>query len=212
MKKVPFFANTADDTHCVQAAFKMMLKYFLPERDFSFAELDRMSRRTAGKGTWWPPMLLALQALGLEARCIEGFDYEMFYKEGKDYVRQVYPLETAKYYLERSNLMDIRPMIPEFLEKIRPEARPASFSDLDELLTAGWLVGLELNAKVLNDSARSEYVGHMVVVFDKQNDYYSLHDPGLKPHRNRQVSRQKLADSWFWSGAENAALVAVKSL
>lgn len=68
MKNVPFFANTPDDTHCVQASFRIILKYFLPERDFSYDQLDKMSRYRLGKSTWWPPMLLELQKLDLEVK------------------------------------------------------------------------------------------------------------------------------------------------
>jgi hypothetical protein len=50
----------------------------------------------------------------------------------------------------------------------------------------------------------------MVVVFDTNKNNYWQHDPGLKPSPNRKVSRQKLADSWFWAEPETAGLVAVK--
>lgn len=49
MKNVPFFANTADDTHCVQTSFKIMLKFFLPNRDFGWEELDKLSHKTTAK-------------------------------------------------------------------------------------------------------------------------------------------------------------------
>lgn len=210
MKKVPFFANTPDDTHCVQAGFRIMLKYFLPEREFSYEQLDRMSRKQPGKGTWWPPMLIELQKLGLRVKCVEGFSYEEFYKDGESYVRRLYGSETAQYYLEHSNLRQIRPLIPGFLEKIRVENRPATFQDLDWLLDNGWLAGIDLNAAVLNDLKRSDYVGHMVVVFDKAGSDYWLHDPGLKPMPNRRVPRQKLSEAWFWAGPETAGIVGLK--
>ncbi|HVS79251.1 MAG TPA: hypothetical protein VHD84_03125 [Candidatus Saccharimonadales bacterium] len=210
MKKVPFFANTHDDTHCVQAGFRIMLKYFLPERDFSYDQLDKMSQKQAGKGTWWPPILIELQKLGLDVVCIEGFGYKEFYRGGADYVRQLYRSEAADYYLNHSNLMAIRPLIPEFLRKVQVQTRPATFEDLDSLLAGGWLVGINLNAAALNDLGRSDYVGHMVVVFDKQNDGYWLHDPGLKPRPNRHVTRQKLSEAWLWAGAKTADLVAMK--
>jgi hypothetical protein len=212
MKKVPFFANTPDDTHCVQASFSIMLKYFLPERDFSYGQLDEMSQKQPGKGTWWPPMLMELVDMGLNVKCIEGFDYRRFYKEGETYVKSIYRTETAAYYLKHSNLTEIRPMVPDFLQKVDVEARPASFDDLDGLLADGWLVGIDLNAAVLNDLKREDYLGHMVVIFKADKDNFWLHDPGLAPHPNRQVSRQKLADAWFWSGRKNAGLVAVKKL
>ncbi|HET7827350.1 MAG TPA: hypothetical protein VFK97_00585, partial [Candidatus Saccharimonadales bacterium] len=82
MKPVPFFANTPDGTHCVQAAFRSMLKYFWPERDFSYDQLDEMSRKLPGKGTWWPALLLELAKLGIDVMDIEPFDYQRFYRDG----------------------------------------------------------------------------------------------------------------------------------
>ena len=52
MRNIPFFANSADNTHCVQAAFDTILKTFLLERDFSIYELDELTKKASGKATW----------------------------------------------------------------------------------------------------------------------------------------------------------------
>jgi hypothetical protein len=209
MKKVPFFANTADDTHCVQASFRIMLKYFIPEWEFSYEQLDIMSQKQPGKGTWWPPMLMELQKMGLMVKNIEGFDYQRLYKEGDAYINSIYPKETAEYYLKCSNINEIKPLIPEFMKKIKNETRPATMGDIDNLLADGWLVGVDLNSRALND--RPGYVGHMVVIFDADKNNFWLHDPGLKPMPNRKVRRQKFWAAWAWAGSENVGLTAVKA-
>jgi hypothetical protein len=211
MNEVPFFANTVDDIHCVQACFKIILKYFLPDRDFSYLQLDRMSQRQPRKGTWWPPMLLELQKLGLKVKCIEGFNYQAFYRQGEEYVRQIYPEPTLRYYLQDSNLMDIKGLIPNFLKKVDVKDRPATLQDLRALLENGWLVAVDLNAAVLNDLKTADYVGHMVVVVAIDQNNIWLHDPGLPPRPNRKISLHKFTKAWFWAGEKNAGLVAVKS-
>jgi hypothetical protein len=60
MQAVPFFANTPDDTHCFQAVIRGILKYFLPDRKFSWEELDRMSAQKPGMATWPQQMLINL--------------------------------------------------------------------------------------------------------------------------------------------------------
>jgi hypothetical protein len=82
--------------------------------------------------------------------------------------------------------------------------------DVQGLLKDGWLVGLAINSRALNN--KPGYTGHLVVVFDfdAKSDNFWLHDPGLPPKPNRHVSRQKLSEAWFWTGPEKAALVAVK--
>jgi hypothetical protein len=57
MRRVPFYANTNDDSHCVQAAFRIMLKYFLPDQEFGYRELDNLTAKVGNHGTWWPPGL-----------------------------------------------------------------------------------------------------------------------------------------------------------
>jgi len=124
MKNLPFFANTPDNTRCVQAAFRIILKYFMPERNFSYAQLDQMSQKMPGKDTWWPPMLIKLQKMGFSVKSIEAFDYRRFYEEGETYVRGIYPEATADYHLNQTNLKEIKPLIPEFLSKIATATRP----------------------------------------------------------------------------------------
>src|SRR5436190_24154795 len=112
MKQVPFFANTADDTHCVQAAFKMMLKYYLPERDFSWEELDKMSHKVQGKGTWWFPIIVELERIGFKSKNIEIFDYQKYLELGDSYVLEVYGAEAGDYYINKSNLTEVKHLIP----------------------------------------------------------------------------------------------------
>jgi len=210
MENVPFFANTPDGTHCVQASFRIILKYFLPEHDFSYEQLDAMSQKQPGKGTWWPALLLKLSKLGIEVIDIEPFDYERFYKEGEAYVRSFYPEGVAKYHLKSTNLNDIKSLIPEFLQKVDIQSRPAKTDDIERLLNDGWLVAAALNSRTLND--RPGFSGHVVVVYkaDKHSGQLWLHDPGLPPHQNLLVTRQKFEEAFYYAGQGNAAIVGLK--
>ena len=208
MKDVAFFANTADDTHCLQAAFRMMLKYFLPEQDFSWKELDKMSHKEPGKGTWWFPMLLEIEKIGLRTKYIEKFDYKCFLEEGNSYVIEFYGSEAGSWYLQKSNLLDVKPLIGDFLANSQGQQRVAGLKDLDELLATGWLVGIDLNAKVLN--GQPGFSSHMVLVFGKKSQNYVLHDPGLPPRPSRIVTADLLRQAWSYSGPESMALFAVK--
>lgn len=210
MDEVPFFANTPDDTHCVQASFRIMLKYFMPERDFSYDQLDKMSQKQPGKGTWWPPLLLEIQKLGFLVKDIESFDYRAFYKHGQTYVKEHFGPEVADYHLRNTNLMDIRPMIPEYSSQIELETRPATMADVRALLKAGWLVGLAVNGRTLNNNPG--YVGHVVVIYemDQTGQTFWLHDPGLPAQAGRKIDRKTLEKAWRWTGIDKTALVAVK--
>src|SRR5581483_3299184 len=207
MKDVPFFANTADGTHCVQACFRSMLKYFVPERDFSWTELDKLTHKLPRKGTWWFQMVLQFKKLGLKTKFIEYFDYERYWKEGNDYISGIFSPEVAEYHLHRSNLPDVKHLIPEFLRQTGFKPRPATIEDIDKLLANGWLMAIDINSRTLNN--RSGYSGHAVVVYKKEGQNYLIHDPGLPPNPSRKVTRKKLLEAWQYAGKNNTSLIAV---
>lgn len=209
MGKVPFYANTSDDTHCVQAAFRIMLKHFLPNREFTYEELDKLTQKAVNKGTWWPPGLINLVKMGLKAQVVEPFDYSKFLQEGKQYALDHFGRQIGQYYLDHSNLLEIKNSIPEFLRLADFKCRPATMKDIDELLADGWLVGLEINARRLYN--QTGFVAHMVVIFDRQNDKYFMHDPGLPPRPNLEIGASQLKEIWLGDDPKIAALLAIKS-
>jgi len=185
---VPFFANTKDNTHCVQACFKSILKFFLPERAFSFAELGRMSKKSEGKGTWWFPMYLELKKMRFDIKEISNFDYEKYYKEGKKYLQEIYTNEQTNWYLEKSNLLDVKKYIPEFLVLVKPEVRKATNEDFERLLSEGYLLISDVNYYAIQ--GKVGYGSHAVVVFGFDEENFYLHDPGLPPRENLKVSKK----------------------
>jgi len=76
VKEIPFYSNTKDDSHCVQAVFRLALEYFLPDQKFSWSRLDKITHKQVGKGTWWFPAVFEITALGLTFQYIEAFDYQ----------------------------------------------------------------------------------------------------------------------------------------
>ncbi len=192
---VPFYANP-DETHCVQATLKMVLKYFL-DKDFSFEELDALSRKSPGKGTWLFPALINIEKMGVQIKNIEPFDYQKYFEQGDAYVTNAYPPLQARYYIEESNLSDVKDAIPLFLKTIRSEMREASMRDIEKLLEEEWLVTCEVNANCLQEEKGFE--GHMVLVvgFDDKNFYLNDSDES----RNRkEVPKEKFEKCWSDSG------------
>jgi hypothetical protein len=154
MRQVPFYANTADDTHRVQAAFRIMLKYFLPQTDFDWPKLDKITHKLKGKGTWWFAALPTLSQMGLQVRLIECFDYEKFYQDA-GYVLNFFRPELAEWHLEKTNLVSLRPLVPEFTKTVDWRKRTANLADLDKLLADGWLCAINVNARTLNEKPDS---------------------------------------------------------
>jgi hypothetical protein len=146
--------------------------------------------------------------MGLKVRAIEAFDYQQYYEQGQRYVLSHFGPEIGSWYLRHTNILTIKENIPEFLKTVDFECRAATMADIDELLAEGWLVGLELNSRRLHNL--DGFVAHMVVIFSAKNSKYFMHDPGLPPRPNLEISASRLEDIWLGAEPKTAALLAIK--
>ena len=103
-QKVPFYSNTSDDMHCFQAVFRMVLKFFLPEKDLSWRELDKMTAKKKNLWTWPMQGLLNLKKMGFEIVQIEDFDYEKFSREGEKYLVKELGREVGEAQIKHSDI------------------------------------------------------------------------------------------------------------
>lgn len=190
MRQVPFFANTTDDTHCVQAAFRMVLKHFLPDKNFTFKDLDKMTKKQQGKGTWFLPMHIALTKIGFAIHDIETFNYQQFYKQGNAYVKERFSKEQADWYLKNSNLLAVKQSIPEYLKIVKHEIREATLHDFETFLDQGYLLMTDINGDALNHW--KGYTSHAVVIYGHSKQYFYIHDPGNPPHKTMKISKKRL--------------------
>ena len=69
-KEIPYFKQP-DNTHCFQACLKMVLKYFFPEKEFTFEELDKITDKPKDKWTWSCTALVELKNIGLKIKQME---------------------------------------------------------------------------------------------------------------------------------------------
>jgi hypothetical protein len=195
VKSIPFYSNTPDGTHCMQASLRMVLKYFLPERDYSWEELETMTAKLPGKATWPTQMLLNLQKQGFAVKMIEGFDGPAFVRDGGEYLRRTFGDEAADWQITHSDIAQEQQLYTELLAVGGViEQRVPTFDDLHELLAQGYLVICTLNSRKLN--GLPGYVGHAVVVCGADDQNVTLNDPGPAAQEARQVSRQNFLAAW----------------
>ena len=198
MKEVPFYPNTEDDLHCMQSVYASIIEYFQDEK-LDWTELDQLTGFQPGRTAWSVEALTKLVARGFDIQMIEPFDYERFMHEGSEYLGKIYGDEEVEYALRNTNILEIKPLIPTFLEVVKPECRIATLDDIDTMLDEGRLVSTILNARVLNK--RTGYAGHAVLIFAKEGDEYIIHDPGLPPRPNLRVDVDLLMEA---RGGENS--------
>ncbi len=210
MKKlnVPFYSNTPDNMRCVPAVFKMVLKYFQPDKEYSWKELDKLTEHKDDKGTWVFPALTKLKKQGFEIVKMGSFDLQKFYKQGEKYMREFHKPEVAEWYLTKSDVLDKREEIPEHLEAVKPQQKIPTEKDIVELLEKGHLVATDINARILND--KPGYSSHFVLIIGYDDRNFIIHDPGLPSYKSRIVPKEKFKKAWYHGGKSYASLTAFK--
>jgi len=198
MKKVPFVANHEDNMHCALAVYRMLFAYFM-DRDISWHEMEKMSGFTPGKAAWTITIWERMSKQGFDIRMVEAFDYQAYQKEGAAYLKKHFSAEQYKWYLAHSNLAEIQPQIASFLKEVNVECRRPTLGDIDTMLADGRLIFVTLNSKVLKDS--DGFQEHAVLIIDKKDGTYIVHDPGSPPQPYREIPAELL---WRAMGAEKS--------
>ena len=185
----------------------MILKYFQPESDYSWDELDAITAKVEGKWTWPYAGLIWMHEQGFEVRVIEMFDSVRFSKEGESYLFDFFTHEVATAQIANSVIVQELALAKECTEKIATEVRMPSTEAIVALLNDGFLVCCNINVRALND--RDGYVGHFVIVTGCDGDV-TLHDPGLPPLENRKVSFDVFEKAWGYPSEKAKNLMAFR--
>ncbi len=192
---VPFIENP--DDRCVVSVAGMALAYFMPERKFAMAELEKLCGYIKGRGTWKALSMLELAKLGLQVHWIEDFDHERFIADPKAYLREILDDEAYQYQIANTDLQLEADRMRQYIESGLPlERRKATSEDIRHFLDDGWLVHLEVNANTL--ASEPGYEGHSVLVIGYDEDGATIHNPdgthGNKP--NQHISWELLDKAW----------------
>lgn len=197
MKRVPFYPNHDDDMHCMVAVYRSVIQFFTRKR-LTWEQADELVGYQSGRAAWSLRALTTLAAMGFDIRTVENFDYRAYAARGEAYLKEFYPPQELEWQFAHSNILEIKPLIPQFLKTVQWEQRRPSLKDIDNMLAEGRLVSVTLNSCVLNNVPG--YACHAVLILDVEDDTYTIHDPGLPPRPERRVTRQKL---WLAMGSEN---------
>lgn len=208
MKKVPFYPNTKDNLHCYQACLRMVLKYFLPNKSFTYKQLDVMTGFKRDLWTWPIRGLISLLDLGFTIKVIEDFDYVEFTRIGSEYIRKLYGPVVAQEQEIHSNVKQAQKDLKKYLDRIDYERRIPDIFEIKRFVNDGYLVGCNINAKSLR--REKGYEGHFVVVFGVTSTHVTFHDPGFPAEKNKNVTMKKFICSWSYPSEKANNLVAFK--
>lgn len=171
------------------AVYGSIFDYFYNEK-LGWPELEKLTSFKPGKAAWSLTIISYLAERGMDIRMIEPFDYARYYNTGEPYLDEFFTLVEKNWQLKHGNILEIRPLIPDFLEKVKYELKRPTTEDIDSMLAEERLVFVTLDSRALND--KPGYFSHAVLIIGDNGDSYIIHDPGLPPQPNRRVSKQKL--------------------
>jgi len=186
----------------------MVLKYFLPNREFSWKELEKMSAKKKNLWTWPTAAILNLKKMGFDVIKISDFDYERFAKEGEKYLVEKYGEKVAEIQIKHSDIAQEKGLAKKLIKEFKTIKRPASFDDIKKLLSKGYLIICNVNSRALNN--QEGYVGHFVVIVGVEDEKIILHDPGLPPFPNREVPKNIFEKAWSYPSVNEKNLIALK--
>jgi hypothetical protein len=207
---VPFYPNTEDNTHCFQAGLKSVLKYFIPEKDFSWDELDKATAKVEGLWTWPMAGLIWMKEQGFEVKNIEDFDYDKLIQRGKDYLAEKYGADIAEVQVKNSDLPQELEIAKKFITAIDTDNRAATIDDILQLLQDGYLVCANVNYRSLHD--KPGYVGHFIVIKGVKGNNFILHDSGLPAIENMVVSSDQFDKGWAYPTPKERNIMAFRKV
>lgn len=206
--KVPFFSNEADNMHCFQACFKMVLKYFLPDREFTKKDLEKITAFSEKLLTWQLAGVLWMKDKGFEIKNIEIFDYAAFAKDGEEYLLEEFGKEVGRAQIENSNIKQEQILTTTYIQKIKIEKRIPTVKDIKSLLQNDYLIICTINSAILVN--KPHYSSHSVVVKGFNDKDFIIHDPGLPPLENRYVGFELFEKAWAYPNEKAKNILAFK--
>ncbi len=210
--KIPFFANLKDDNHCLQACFKMILKHYFPEKNYSFKKLDKLSKHVNGKLTWQGAFLISLYKMGFEVINIENLDYKKFAKNGNRYLKTIWSEEVFNTQNKFSDLKKEQKNAQKITQEngIKLINKEVSIKDVEKYFNDGFIVVVSINPCVLVN--KKCYWSHVVLITDINDKIITFHDPGLPPVENKKVSKRLFEKAMIKPWKEDTNLIAVRKI
>lgn len=205
---VPFYPNTPDDTHCFQAGIKSVLKFFEPEQEYSWKELEAITAKVEGLWTWPIATMLWLAERNYQIIVKTTFDYRAFASKGNEYLFERLGNEVAKAQIANSNIPQEQRLAERLLDKVKIVREIPDFDDIRNLLDDKFIATCNVNSRALNNL--NGYAGHFVVVMGFDDDGLYIHDPGLPPVANRYIIDKQFDKGWAYPSEESRDILAIK--
>jgi len=208
MLSIPFYPNTKDNSHCVQACLKMALKYYFPKKTYSLTKLDNATNHKSNQ--WDTITMLFLASLHFQVQYYASFNNKKFAEQGETYLKTIWSTEVFKEQKKHSNFKREQNLIKKELKdtKITSHNRPATMSDIKRLFAKHYTVFAAINPYTLDGD--KGYSSHLVVITAINSKTITFHDPGIPPIKNRVSTLADFKRGLCYPDKESATIIAFK--
>jgi hypothetical protein len=170
--EIPFIPSRG--LECGQACAAMMIKYFYPDFEPNFDEINRIIGHQPGKYTFPLQNALLLDHDGVYGKCYSRDDYKTTVEEPGIFRRWF-----GKEYKELIDQVDIpgyNRMVVEGRKRNLFEKRRTTFPQIVQYFRRGYIVALVIDWKTLINKTGG-FEGHFVILSGIENGNYLIHDP-----------------------------------
>lgn len=206
--KYPFVANTDDDTHCLQAALKMVLGYHLPNEQYTLEELDSITGHDPELWTYPYRMYTWLTTRGFTVQHIEDFDVMRFAQEGEAFLQEYWDPEVYALQKEYSDFTQAQHDAQAALTtgSVTFDDSSGTLRVARDHFNQGASVLVRVNPYTLRNEDGNG--SHVVVIVAISDNTITLHDPGLPPQEGLEISHGHMQRAMF---GDDSLVLAIKN-
>lgn len=185
---VPFIKSRGFE--CGQACVAMVIKYFRPEFEPDFNEMNRVIKHVTGKYSFPPQLAILLDNYDIKAKCFsddvirtsteDPGQFKRWY--GKDYEQQMKFVDIVSFDW----------MVEMMREKQLFASRKTEFEEMIDWFKQSKVVFFPIDWNTLNNKS-GPYAGHFVVLTGIEEDNVLIHDPDVGPYIKYPLEQIKKA-------------------
>ncbi len=214
-RPAPPYNESPGDGRCFECCIKSCIEHFEPDCGITFDDVDRLTGKLPGMGTWPMRGFVAMARRGYEVVVYEAFDYPAFIEDPERYLTETSGPEAAKLFCETSSidraiedaqeLLRAEPNLP----NLTRHAIPPTQQDLERLIDHGYLCICDLNVG-LHIRANSKIMSHAVLVYDYDEDQVLGLDSRGYPYTRMSKFWDRFESAWNSPSEASRLLLAVK--
>lgn len=187
----------------------MILKYYLPDRDFTWEELDKATNKQKDMWTWGMAGLYWLTQQGFEVVVVEDFDYLRFLNEKGSYLIERFGREIADEQIKNTDIEAEIKWVKPFIDNVNLQNWTAKLDEIINFLRNGYLVMVNVNSNSLRD--KKGYAGHFLVVRGFDDKHLIVNDPGGAPGiENERITFEQFIKGWSYPDESSNNITAIK--